>query len=133
MSELRRTVRQKSLLRGLVYIESGPCATECTVRDISELGARLRFATSLVGVFETLELEIPLKAQKYKCRVVWRADNDIGVSFTGYSAVQSAGESSIAERISRLERWSHFLRQPAKVGSSMLRMTHHEDAETVFG
>jgi hypothetical protein len=30
-------------------------------------------------------------------------------------------------------RWSHFLRQPAKVGSSMLRMTDHEDAETVFG
>jgi hypothetical protein len=31
------------------------------------------------------------------------------------------------------KRWSRFLRQPAKVGSSMLRMTHHEDAETVFG
>jgi hypothetical protein len=30
-------------------------------------------------------------------------------------------------------RWSHFLRQPAKVGSSMLRMNDHEDAETVFG
>ena len=30
-------------------------------------------------------------------------------------------------------RWSHFLGQPAKVGSSMLRMTDHEDAETVFG
>jgi len=29
-------------------------------------------------------------------------------------------------------RWSHFLGQPAKVGSSM-RMTHHEDAETFFG
>ena len=29
-------------------------------------------------------------------------------------------------------RWSRFLGQPAKVGSSM-RMTHHEDAETVFG
>jgi hypothetical protein len=29
-------------------------------------------------------------------------------------------------------RWSHFLGQPAKVGSSM-RMIHHEDTETVFG
>ena len=29
-------------------------------------------------------------------------------------------------------RWSHFLRQPAKVGSSILRMTDHEDAETIF-
>ena len=31
------------------------------------------------------------------------------------------------------ERWSHFLRQPAKVDSLMQRTTHHEDAETVFG
>ena len=31
------------------------------------------------------------------------------------------------------ERWSHFLRQPAKVDSPMQRTIHHEDAETVFG
>jgi len=31
------------------------------------------------------------------------------------------------------QRWSHFLTQPAKVGSPMQRTTHHEDAETVFG
>jgi hypothetical protein len=33
----------------------------------------------------------------------------------------------------RSKRWSHFLRQPAKVGSPIQRTTHHEDAETVFG
>jgi hypothetical protein len=32
-----------------------------------------------------------------------------------------------------VQRWSHFLRQPAKVGSPIQRTTHHEDAETVFG
>jgi len=31
------------------------------------------------------------------------------------------------------KRWSHFLRQPAKVDSPMQRTDHHEDAETVFG
>jgi hypothetical protein len=31
------------------------------------------------------------------------------------------------------ERWSHILRQPAKVDSPMQRTDHHEDAETVFG
>jgi hypothetical protein len=31
------------------------------------------------------------------------------------------------------ERWSHFLRQRAKVDSPMQRMNHHEDAEAVFG
>jgi hypothetical protein len=32
-----------------------------------------------------------------------------------------------------IKRWSHFLRQAAKVDSPMQRTTHHEDAETVFG
>jgi hypothetical protein len=31
------------------------------------------------------------------------------------------------------QRWSHFLRQPAKVDSLMQRTNHHEDAQTVFG
>jgi transposase len=31
------------------------------------------------------------------------------------------------------QRWSHFLRQPAKVDSPIQRTIHHEDAETVFG
>ena len=31
------------------------------------------------------------------------------------------------------QRWSRFLRQPAKVDSPMQRTNHHEDAETVFG
>ncbi len=33
----------------------------------------------------------------------------------------------------RRKRWSHLVRQPAKVDSPMQRMIHHEDAETVFG
>jgi hypothetical protein len=32
-----------------------------------------------------------------------------------------------------LQRWSHFLTQPAKVDSPIQRTIHHEDAETVFG
>jgi hypothetical protein len=35
--------------------------------------------------------------------------------------------------IDGIERWSHFVTQPAKVDSPMQRMIHHEDAETVFG
>jgi hypothetical protein len=31
------------------------------------------------------------------------------------------------------QRWSHFLRQAAKVDSTTQRTIHHEDAETVFG
>jgi hypothetical protein len=31
------------------------------------------------------------------------------------------------------QRWSHFLRQPAKVDLTMTRTIHHEDTQTVHG
>jgi hypothetical protein len=39
----------------------------------------------------------------------------------------------LSTRALRDQRWSHFLRQPAKVDSLMQRTIHHADAETVFG
>ena len=42
-----------------------------------------------------------------------------------------AAEHWLTQR-SRRQRWSRFLRQPAKVDSLMQRTIHHEDAETVF-
>jgi putative tryptophan/tyrosine transport system substrate-binding protein len=44
------------------------------------------------------------------------------------NAVQTAAQIKLVEK-----RWSHFLRQPAKVDSTIQRTIHHEDAETVFG
>jgi hypothetical protein len=60
------------------------------------------------------------------------------IATNGELAEGAEFDLSVCERAwqalaSLLERWSRFLRQPAKVGSSMLRMTHHEDAETVCG
>jgi len=37
------------------------------------------------------------------------------------------------KKITEYQRWSRFLRQPAKVDSPMQRTNHHEDTETVFG
>ena len=48
----------------------------------------------------------------------------LAADVVGYSRMMGANEA---------ERWSHLLRQPAKVDSSMQRTNHHEDAETVFG
>jgi hypothetical protein len=47
------------------------------------------------------------------------------------ATLKGAAISSV--EIASPQRWSHFLTQPAKVGSPMQRTTHHEDAETVFG
>jgi transposase len=53
-----------------------------------------------------------------------------------YRTRQSVGERlhrEIERAFSRrAQRWSHLLRQPTKV-DSLMRRTHHEDAQTVFG
>ena len=61
--------------------------------------------------------------------------NDIGDQFNRDvlgTVSASKAQIDVPEEFKHEKRWSHFLGQGAKVGSSM-RMTHHEDAETVFG
>ena len=48
-------------------------------------------------------------------------------------AKANPGKINLASLGNGTERWSRFLRQAVKVDSSMKRMIHHEDAETVFG
>jgi hypothetical protein len=40
MPRERNSIRQKNLLRGIVYFEMSPFASECTVCDLSGSGAR---------------------------------------------------------------------------------------------
>ena len=67
-------------------------------------------------------------------RIVIEADGtEVGThKFSG--KLRPVGREALrVEKHSDLERWSHFLTQPAKVDSPMRRMIHHENAETVFG
>ena len=54
---------------------------------------------------------------------------DLVVEQVGIGETRGLGKFFVHET----QRWSHFLRQPAKVDSTMQRTIHHEDAETVFG
>ena len=102
MPEQRQHIRQKSLLRGLVYFDGQPFAVECVVRDISETGARLAFSQAPAGSAHQLELQIPLKAQRHRCRIVWRADNELGLAFLDAVAAD-ADPKAMAQQIARLE------------------------------
>jgi hypothetical protein len=101
MSDHRLSSRQRSLLRGVVYFADNPCAADCMVRDVSAAGARLEFAVPPAAVTDTLELQIPLKAQRHHCRVVWHAGRDIGVAFADANAMLPP--QAVAERMDRLE------------------------------
>ena len=78
MDEHRASPRHRTL-KGAT-IEFGGGAIDCTVRNISEIGAALEVATPLF-IPERFVLYIPTDHFKRHCRIVWRRERRIGVAF----------------------------------------------------
>ena len=109
--ERRRTARQKSFLRGMIYFNNRRNAVDCLVRDISPYGARLIFSDA-VTTPDVLELYIPQKEQTLRVHVIWRHGQEVGVAFAQAAHVDPAAEpgdpgsspgQALAERVARLE------------------------------
>ena len=78
MSEHRTSLRQRVLKAG--EIEFGGGAIDCTVRNLSETGAALS-VESPVGIPAEFNLVILSDDVNRRCRVVWRKEKRIGVTF----------------------------------------------------
>jgi hypothetical protein len=79
-TENRRRVARQRILKGAQIIFKGGATTiDCTVRDISATGARLKVA-SPIGIPETFDLAVE-GAPVGHCHVVWRKPDQIGVEF----------------------------------------------------
>jgi hypothetical protein len=103
MPERRRIPRQKSLLRGKLYFNNRLNVVDCTIRDISDYGARLIYSEGVVTPDE-LELYIPQKDQTLSVKIVWRRGQEVGVVFEAAEPVnRPLGPDEIAERFARLE------------------------------
>ena len=77
--ERRSTPRQRVLKGGKVVINDGFSTFQCTVRNLSESGARLKVA-SIIGIPDTFDLAMD-DGRKHACTVVWRTATEIGVKF----------------------------------------------------
>jgi PilZ domain len=100
--ERRRTARQKSFLRGMIYFNNRRNAVDCLIRDISPYGARLIFSDS-VTTPDMLELYIPQKEQTLRVHVIWRHGQEVGVAFAQAAQMDPVAEPDLAERVARLE------------------------------
>jgi hypothetical protein len=104
MGERRGSRRQKSFLRGFVYVSRRRGALACLIRDYSEKGARIIFSDT-VTLPDMLELCIPQKDRTLKARVQWRRDDEIGLAFVDgvrAPAVEPTA-SEVAQRVAMLE------------------------------
>ena len=101
MADHRHSKRQKSLLRGIVYFDNNPCALECVLRDTSENGARAKFVDLPPTAADWLDLQIPIKGQRHRCKIVWRSENELGLAFADAAAPEN--HDAMAARMARLE------------------------------
>ena len=115
---LRHTKQLALRGRARCYDENGVCGRQ-----------RLVVSCDLQNLLRHAELLFP----GAKIELTAQGDADSTYAHKVLTALSRTDPHVTIVKTKRLElRWSHFLGQPAKVGSSM-RMADHEDTETVFG
>ena len=78
MSEQRDKARRRVLKSGT--IEFGSYTIECTIRNLSDIGAALD-VTSAVGIPDHFTLLLHAERVRKSCRVAWRKEKRIAVKF----------------------------------------------------
>jgi hypothetical protein len=78
--DLRRAPRLNVLKRARVAFDQGFSGADCLIRNISESGAKLRFAALERTVPDDFNL-ICTGSPIQTCRVVWRRVGEVGVQF----------------------------------------------------
>jgi hypothetical protein len=81
-SDLRQSRRQRSLLGARIVFNKRSSTLDCTIRDISETGARLSFGHG-IDVPPTFDLHIPKTGRLVRAELVWQRGPLCGVRFVG--------------------------------------------------
>jgi uncharacterized protein YceH (UPF0502 family) len=106
MKDRRGSARQRSFLQGRIHFNNRRSSVDCLVRDLSELGAKLKVSQT-AAIPEVVELHIPNRDESYRAVVQWRTGDEVGVAFEpekgAPSIVPDAAPSDLRSRVRRLE------------------------------
>jgi hypothetical protein len=80
MDERRGKLRARTLKAARIAFNDRASSIDCTVRNLSDRGACLQVA-SPIGVPDNFDLVFEADHSRQPCRVVWRKDSRIGVTF----------------------------------------------------
>jgi hypothetical protein len=80
MQERRNETRKRALRTARIVFNNRFSALDCTVRNLSPVGAMLLVAGPH-GIPDAFELELDSGALKHDCKVVWRQEKKLGVEF----------------------------------------------------
>jgi hypothetical protein len=78
VQEKRATLRKRVLKTAQIILSDKAPKLDCAVRNLSSVGACLQVSTTY-GLPVTFD--VVLDGARRRCRVVWRTDTKIGVTF----------------------------------------------------
>ena len=81
-TEKRLFRRQRALKGGRIVFNRAMSTVSCTMRNVSDGGARLE-VTSVLGIPEAFDLRLDGHPSR-SCLVVWRKSDAIGVEFSAF-------------------------------------------------
>jgi hypothetical protein len=111
----RRSLRRRVLKGGSVVFNDRHSTLPCSVRDVSDTGARLR-VTGSVSVPDTFELIIELDGLEARCEVIRRDGNDIAVRFLSAPRLAPPKRSQVVNPLA--PALAPSLRRKPKLGSA---------------
>ena len=78
--DLRRSPRLKAIKSGQIIVEGADAALDCTIRNISERGAMLRFEND-VDLPDEVQLVILSHDIHVRADVIWNRGAEAGIEF----------------------------------------------------
>jgi hypothetical protein len=100
----RRQLRKKTFLGGMIVSSDGALVVDCTIRDLSESGARVRIPNSLI-VPERAFLIVSRRETAYEVAVVRSRGDELGLKFiASYSLDDLSGKNLTFLRRLAVER-----------------------------
>jgi hypothetical protein len=81
LPDKRRAIRDRTHLTGCISFGGGAISTDCTVTQLSSMGARIKIPES-VALPDTFDISIPQRQLNCSARSVWRMGSLIGIEFT---------------------------------------------------
>lgn len=79
MNDNRGSQRHRTLKGGKIVFNDGFSTYDCTIRNLSDTGAKLMVA-SLVGVPQRFLLALD-DGRRFECEMAWHREGEIGVRF----------------------------------------------------
>lgn len=111
-SEVPRSQQRRRILKaGTICFNGRHSTLACTVRDLSETGARLRIAGS-INAPDTFELFIELDGIWVDCNVIWRRGTEIGVHFVSEITRETPKRKQVIQQQQTLAARPLIRRQP---------------------